>query len=146
MSTLLLRRRENSDRVAPVREMFAHVAEMRQLYAALIASDKLQAFLELGQEYFARAIAQRMAELSSRKIAPAHRAAIAHALAGSLLSLMSWWLDHGALASRRRNGQSLSSNGVVGHCGSLGIGGIVRSLIARRRHSTLLSLSSQIRR
>jgi AcrR family transcriptional regulator len=99
MSTLLLRRRENSDRVAPVREMFAHVAEMRQLYAALIASDKLQCFLELGQEYFARAIAQRIAELSSRKIAPAHRAAIAHALAGSLLSLMSWWLDHGAPAS-----------------------------------------------
>ena len=99
MSNLLLRRREVSDRVAPVRELFAHVAETRQLYAALIASNKLQDFLEMGQEYFARAIEQRLAELSSRKIASTHRTAMAHAFAGALLSLMSWWLDRGASAS-----------------------------------------------
>src|SRR3984893_17482760 len=64
MSTLLLRRREASNRVAPVRELFAHVAEMRQLRAALIAADKLRDFLELGQGYFARAIEQRLAEMS----------------------------------------------------------------------------------
>ena len=39
MSTLLLRHREASNRVAPVRELFAHVAEMRHLHAALIAAD-----------------------------------------------------------------------------------------------------------
>jgi AcrR family transcriptional regulator len=60
MSTLLLRRREASDRIAPVRELFAHVAEMRELRAALIAANKLQDFLEMGQEYFARAIEQRL--------------------------------------------------------------------------------------
>jgi AcrR family transcriptional regulator len=100
MSTLLLRRREASNRVAPVRELFAHVAEMRQLHAALIAADKLRDFSEMGQEYFARAIEQRLTELpSSRAIAPAQRAAMAHAFAGALLSLMSWWVDHGASAS-----------------------------------------------
>jgi AcrR family transcriptional regulator len=99
MSTLLLRRREASDRIAPVRELFAHVAEMRELRAALIAANKLQDFLEMGQEYFARAIEQRLDELSSRKIASTDRTAMAHALAGALLSLMTWWVDHGALAS-----------------------------------------------
>jgi len=39
MSTRLLRSREASNRVAPVRELFAHVAEMRQLHAALVAAD-----------------------------------------------------------------------------------------------------------
>lgn len=69
------------------------------LRAALIAANKLQDFLEMGQEYFARAIDQRLAELPSRKIASTDRTAMAHALAGALLSLMSWWVDHGALAS-----------------------------------------------
>jgi AcrR family transcriptional regulator len=100
MSTLLLRHREASNRVAPVRELFAHVAEMRQLHAALIAADKLRDFLEMGQEYFARAIEQRLGELpSSGTIAQAQRTAMAHAFAGALLSLMSWWVDHGAPAS-----------------------------------------------
>jgi AcrR family transcriptional regulator len=100
MSTLLLRQREASNRVAPVRELFAHVAEMRQLRAALIAADKVRDFLEMGQEYFARAIEQRLAALpASHAIAPARRTAMAHAFAGALLSLMSWWVDHGTPAS-----------------------------------------------
>jgi AcrR family transcriptional regulator len=100
MSTRLLRSREASNRVAPVRELFAHVAEMRQLHAAFIAADKVRDFLEMGQGYFARAIEQRLGELpASRTIAPAQRTALAHAFAGALLSLMSWWIDHGAPAS-----------------------------------------------
>jgi len=67
---------------------------MRELRAALIAANKLQDFLEMGQEYFARAIDQRLAELPSRKIAPTDRTAMAHALAGALLSLMTWWVSH----------------------------------------------------
>jgi AcrR family transcriptional regulator len=100
MSTLLLRRAEDSDRVAPVRELFAHVAEMRQLHSALIASGKMRDFQEMGQEYFARAIEQRLGALpSSRPDAPVQRAAMAHAFAGALLSLLSWWLHHGTTPS-----------------------------------------------
>jgi AcrR family transcriptional regulator len=100
MSTLLLRHRESSNRVAPVRELFAHVAEMRHLRTALVAADKLRDFLEMGQEYFARAIELRLGELpSSFTIAPTQRTAVAHAFAGALLSLMSWWVDHGRAAS-----------------------------------------------
>jgi len=100
MSTLLLRRREASNRVAPVHELFAHVAEMRHLHAALIAADKMRDFLEMAQGYFARAIERRFSELpSSRGIASPQRIAMSQALAGALLSLLSWWLDHGTAAS-----------------------------------------------
>jgi AcrR family transcriptional regulator len=96
MSTLLLRNREASNRVAPVRELFAHIAEMHQLRAALIAADKLRDFMEMAQEYFARAIEQRLSELlSSRTVDPAQRSAMSHAFSGALLSLMSWWVEHG---------------------------------------------------
>jgi hypothetical protein len=94
MSTLLIRRREASNRIAPVRELFAHVAEMHQLRSALIASGKQHDFLDLAQGYFARAIEQRLGELPrSRAIVRTERTAMAHAFAGALLSLMSWWID-----------------------------------------------------
>src|SRR5664279_2120487 len=100
MSTLLLRRAEDSDRVAPVRELFAHVAEMRQLHSALVASGKMRDFQEMGEEYFARSIEQRLAALSSSgPDSPAQRAAMARAFAGALFSLLSWWLHHGATPS-----------------------------------------------
>jgi AcrR family transcriptional regulator len=93
MSTLLSRHRDTSNRVAPVREFFSHVAEMQPLHATLIAAGKQRDFLEMGQEYFARAIEQRLVELpAARMIASKQRAAIAHAFAGALLSLMLWWL------------------------------------------------------
>jgi AcrR family transcriptional regulator len=95
MATLLSRRIEASNRVAPVRELFAHVAEARRFYATLIAAGKINGVMELGQGHFARAIEQRLAALSP---APARgsmpRTAMAHALAGALLSLLSWWIDH----------------------------------------------------
>ncbi len=100
MSTLLLRHPDGSNRVAPVREFFAHVAEMRQLAAAIVASGKMRDFQEMGQEYFARAIEQRLAQLpSTRANSPAERTAMAHAFAGAMLSLLSWWLHHGATPS-----------------------------------------------
>ena len=100
MCTLLLRTREQSDRVAPVRELFAHVAQMHPLHSALIAADKFRDFLELAHGHFARAIDQRLAELpvSQSMLAPV-RIAFAQALAGALLSLMCWWLDHQATGS-----------------------------------------------
>jgi len=96
MATLLARRGEASNRVAPVRELFAHVAEVREFYAKLVASGKVQDVLELGRGHFARAIEQRLAELSEDKATRSvPRAAMAHALAGALLSLLTWWIDHG---------------------------------------------------
>jgi AcrR family transcriptional regulator len=97
MSTLISRRGEVSNRVAPVRELFAHVSgEARDFYAALVASGKVADVLEIGQESFARAIERRFSELpQARAMAEARRAALAQAHAGALLSLLMWWIRRG---------------------------------------------------
>jgi AcrR family transcriptional regulator len=100
MATLLLRGREASTRVAPVRELFAHVGEWRAFHRTLVAAGKIQDVLEVAQGHFARAIERRLAELpQARAIKSGRRAAMAHALAGALLSLMSWWIDRAMPAS-----------------------------------------------
>ena len=94
VSTLLTRCHDTSNRVAPVCELFTHIAEMRQFYAALVASGKIHDVIELGQGYLARSIEERLLALNSRSMDDLDRAATARALAGSLFSLLSWWLDH----------------------------------------------------
>jgi AcrR family transcriptional regulator len=96
MAFLLARRGEVSNRVAPVREFFAHVAEWHEFHAALVASGKIRDVWELGGGYFVRAIEQRLSALpSARAITSTRRTALAHAFSGALLSLLSWWLDSG---------------------------------------------------
>lgn len=96
MSTLLLRHQEKSNRIAPVRELFAHLADSRRFHAALVSSGKIHDMMELGQGHFARAIEQRLTMLEkSREMTIERRTAVAHAFAGALLSLLSWWIDHG---------------------------------------------------
>jgi AcrR family transcriptional regulator len=95
IATALSKSKDASERVAPVREFFAHVGEARWLYLSLIESGKIHDFLELAQGHFARGIEQRLSELPrSRAIDSKSRAALAHALTGALLALLTWWLDH----------------------------------------------------
>lgn len=95
MALQLSRREDGSERVAPVREFFAHVATAQRLYQALKEADRIHDFLELAQGHFARGIERRLAELPrAQGVAPALRTPVAHALAGALLSLMKWWIDH----------------------------------------------------
>lgn len=96
MSTALSKRGDKSNRVAPVCEFFSHVAEQREFHDALVASGKVQDLWEMGQEYFARGIAQRLTELcGAPAMAETRVAALAHAFAGALFSLLSWWM-HGS--------------------------------------------------
>ena len=96
LSTLLARRRDPSPRVAPVAELFAHVAEARALYAALMESGRMHDLRELGEAHFARGIAERLARPRGGGPLPVEaRTALAHALAGSLFSLLAWWVRQG---------------------------------------------------
>src|SRR5215831_18145962 len=61
-TTTLSRKRENSRRVAPVAEFFAHVADAKKLYRALVDCGRIHAFFELAEGYFARGIARRLKE------------------------------------------------------------------------------------
>lgn len=93
MSTLLIRTDAPAHRLAPVEEFCAHLRDAKQILASFKASGKLADVMLLGRGCFARAVEQRMAtlQIGSR---PADRRAIAHALAGSLFSLIDWWIDH----------------------------------------------------
>jgi AcrR family transcriptional regulator len=100
MASLLKRRGEISNRVAPARELFAHLAEAREFYSALVSSGKVHDVMQLGQRHFARGIAQRLSESKEGKaMAAGPREAVAFAYAGALLSLLSWWIDHGMAAT-----------------------------------------------
>src|SRR6476620_10890979 len=91
ISSLLERTGEDSNRVAPVRELFSHVAKAKAFREALVASGKVHDVMELGQGQFARAIEQRLLKLSPVKgTASGHFAATSHTLAGALFSSLSW--------------------------------------------------------
>lgn len=94
-STLLECHHDKSRRVAPVAELFAHVAEAREFYAALVASGKIHDVMQLGQGYMARSIEQRLSRMSERTGDCACPTATSQALAGAMLSLMSWWIGCG---------------------------------------------------
>ena len=102
MSTALSQRQERSHRVVPVEEMFAHIGVQNKLYRTLGDSGHLNDFFDLAQGYFARGIEQRLKESGRVPNVPQHElGARAAALAGSLLSLLRWWIDHGGKESPR---------------------------------------------
>jgi AcrR family transcriptional regulator len=87
---------DKSERVFPAKEFFAHVAEAWEFVSALIASGKMADNMELAQAHFARGIEQRLNEIpKAAHIPAAERPVIAFAQAGSLLSLLRWWVDRG---------------------------------------------------
>lgn len=78
-------------RVAPVAELVSHVGEMRSFYQALVASGKVHDLHELGIGSFARSIEKRLVQ-AGVKMEKAQLQAQANGLAGSVMSLMDWWL------------------------------------------------------
>jgi AcrR family transcriptional regulator len=97
MSTSLSVRKEASNRVVPVTEMFEHIGNQRKVYRALADSGRLHDFFDLAQGYFTRGIEKRLAESGLLPKLPQNELnARAAALAGSLLSLLRWWMDRGA--------------------------------------------------
>jgi AcrR family transcriptional regulator len=96
-SSNLIERKEKSLRVMPVAEMFAHIGGQNELLRILGDAGRLNDFYDLAQEAFARGIRQRLVESGRLNGVPKRElAARASALAGSLLSLLRWWLDRGA--------------------------------------------------
>lgn len=97
MSSLLSKRGEVSKRVAPVAEMFDHIGSQGKMYRILKDANRLNDFYDLAQDYFTRGIENRLKE--SGRFDKLSRVALngrSCALAGSLLSLLRWWLDRGA--------------------------------------------------
>ena len=96
LSLALSARGDKSDRVFPVKEFFAHLADVQPFFKALVKSGKFQENMELARGHFARGIERRLAELPRGKSIPADELpAIAFTHAGALLSLLTWWIDKG---------------------------------------------------
>lgn len=103
MAGALTRHKDKSDRVAPVAELFAHVADGKKLYNALVQSGRIHDFLELAQGHFARGIEQRLKDSPRAKGVPRSELAVrSYALAGTMMSLLKWWLDRGAKESPKQ--------------------------------------------
>jgi len=82
--------------VAPVTEYFAHVASARKLYRSLVAAGRIQSYFDLAHGYFARGIARRLSDIRVAFAEKRELDARSHALSGSLMCLLRWWLDFGA--------------------------------------------------
>ena len=96
MSNALSLRKDKSQRVMPVAELFDHIGNQNKLYRVLSDSGHLKDFFELAEGSFARGIERRLAESGKLSHIPRRElAARAAAFSGSLLSLMRWWLDRG---------------------------------------------------
>ena len=113
MAMLLVIRNEKSNRIAPVREFFAHVGEAVEIRAALARSERLQDFFDLAVEHFARGIEARLKQITEREKTerqsrtggtlasrrrPSHAASsdlIAHALAGAFIGFLNSWIGNG---------------------------------------------------
>ena len=94
ISGLLKRQGASTKRLLPVQEFFTHVGEVREFYAALVRSGKVNDVQMLARGFFARSIEERL-QTAGIEIEPVRRAAQAHALAGSFFSLLDWWIDKG---------------------------------------------------
>lgn len=93
-SNMLNRQGASAKRLAPVEEFFAHVGEAQALYRALVRSGKVNDVFALARGFLARSIEERL-RTAGVEMEPVERSAKAHALAGSLFSLLDWWMDKG---------------------------------------------------
>jgi AcrR family transcriptional regulator len=94
LATMLKRRGADSKRLLPVQEFLVHLRDARPFYEALVKSKKMNDVQALARGIFARSIIERL-QSAGTKLHPEQRAAQAHALAGSLLSLIDWWTAKG---------------------------------------------------
>jgi AcrR family transcriptional regulator len=116
-STALTRRGASPQRLAPVTELFTHMAEAREFYIALVAAGKVNDVQALGRGLFARSFEERL-RMAGVAIEPAELAAKAHALAGSLFALLDWWIGKGMKTDPKEMDtlfHRMAWSGVAGH-------------------------------
>lgn len=116
-STLLTRKGASPQRLAPVAELFTHIAEVQELVKALGAADKVNDVLALGRGFFARSIEERL-QSAGVNLEPLELAARAHALAGSIFALLDWWVGKGMKADPKEMDalfHRMAWNGIAGH-------------------------------
>jgi AcrR family transcriptional regulator len=87
MSGLLERQNDRSTRLAPVRELFSHIAEASEFYSSMVASGKIDDVRSIRK----RITMVRKVEMETLP----HLTALSFAYAGALFALLTWWVDQG---------------------------------------------------
>ena len=94
MASMLSRKDEQSERVAPVKEFFEHVAEARPFYDALVSSGRVHEVMELGRGHLARGIEQRLQQIPrASRLTADRRTLMAQGFSGAFFSLVQWWVN-----------------------------------------------------
>ena len=78
----------------PIASMFEHVRRMRPMIESLTKSRKAEFVMKVWQNNLAEVFETRVRELRAGADAPIHADILAQQLAGSVITLMTWWLDH----------------------------------------------------
>jgi AcrR family transcriptional regulator len=92
----------SSRRVAPVTELFSHVAEFQRFIRAVEQTPLRESVYDLLTGHLAQIILRRLSEISDvgrRSGLPPP--ATARVLAAALVEMMRWWLEHGAQPAAR---------------------------------------------
>ncbi|MBY0488752.1 MAG: TetR/AcrR family transcriptional regulator [Gemmatimonadaceae bacterium] len=79
-------------RLVPVQELLSHFHDAQPVMASLRAAGTLDGILEYGVDLLADCIERRLPRIGARPSLPPRLAA--RMLAGALLEMMLWWLDH----------------------------------------------------
>ena len=78
----------------PVAQLFDHVRHMRPMIESLKKAHKAEFVMKVWQNNLADVFEQRVLQIRSGAPAEVHAEILAQQLAGTLITLMTWWLDH----------------------------------------------------
>jgi AcrR family transcriptional regulator len=78
----------------PVALVFDHVRHMRPMIESLKKAHKADFVMKVWQNNLAEVFEQRVVQTRNGAPAELHADILAHQLAGTLITLMTWWLDH----------------------------------------------------
>jgi len=78
----------------PVRDFFEHVSEMRPVFDSLAKTHMRASILKICQNNMAELFQACIVEARAGVTAPIPPAILAQQLAGTLMTLLTWWLDH----------------------------------------------------
>ena len=87
---------EGGGRFVPLRGLFEHLREFQRFYRALVRSRKTEWLFETGRAHLSESIEGSLAAWLADRPPPSVPAAVlSNYLAGEIVSLLRWWLDHG---------------------------------------------------
>ena len=86
---------EPADHLLPSVEFFRHVQETQALYPALLRGRAIDPHAQAVHRYLRDRAAQQLARIADTRDLAVPPEIVADYLAGALLALVHWWLDHG---------------------------------------------------